>query len=201
MPSNQFFSEEEAEEILRLAVGRSTAAGGVSRESLMQSAAELGISYEALAEAESQVMDRRRDQEEAKEFRQVQRAKFSKGLWEYLTWNAVLLAINFWHAGRPTWALAVAFFWGIAVVIEFFGTFFPSSSSYQEAFEKWKKKRRKKEARPQVPNELLDRLVLEHDNLNKFEAIKLVREETGMDLKDSKDAVDRYLAQRPDAFA
>jgi hypothetical protein len=36
---------------------------------------------------------------------------------------------------------------------------------------------------------------------NKIEAIKIVRQEWGTDLKDSKDAVDAYLKSRPDIIA
>ena len=38
-------------------------------------------------------------------------------------------------------------------------------------------------------------------NGNKIEAIKIVRQEWGTDLKDSKDAVDSYAKGRPDLMA
>ncbi|HEY0867993.1 MAG TPA: 2TM domain-containing protein [Fimbriimonas sp.] len=202
MPSNPYYSDEEAEEILRLAVGRMPAGGGISRENLRQSAAELGISDEALVEAEIQVMERRQEEADRREFRGFQRSKFKKSFWEYLATMAVLTAINMWHAGQPTWSLLVLFFWGIGIFFEAISTFVASSSGYQEAYEKWKRKKRRKadKTMTEAPtqNEVLDRLVLEHEKMGRIQAIKLLRDETGMELDEAKREVDLYVRRNPD---
>ena len=59
--SQRFYDEEEAEAILGLAAQKSST-GGMSRECLLATAAEIGISAEAVEEAERTIQARKADQ-------------------------------------------------------------------------------------------------------------------------------------------
>ena len=144
-------SDEDIEEILRLAVRDVGFDGGNLRDRLNASASELGISADALAQAEKQWIDRRQGElskeqelEDRKLFKKMRVGDFVSHLGSYLAVNAFLFWIDF-RDGGITWAYWVLFGWGIGIVASLF-TLFGHGADQERDFQRWQKKRRKKES-------------------------------------------------------
>lgn len=211
MSGDPTYSEQEAEEILRLA-SRSTGEG-ISRERLLRMAEELGIPPEAVAAATDTVLTQRTELAERREFVAAQRRSFFNHLMSYIIVNLGLVAINVVTQHRITWAIWSILGWGIGVAMQASQTFFPGSEGHEQEFQKWRAARASGQSYQfdgakvghQVTRTTQD--VLTHveaialrDNLTKLEAIKQVRDETGVGLKDAKDAVDEFERQNPGIF-
>jgi hypothetical protein len=193
--SQRFYSDEEAEEILKVAANRQ-GQGGLDLFRLQAAASELGISPEALADAEAQVMREREERAQFEEYKRSKRQAFFNSLVTYIVVNAGL-----WIAMRPSWIVYVLGGWGIGLVSEGFKAFGGSRPGSPE-FETWRQAR----VSGAVPGQIvgadaaLEEFVSRGSNLAKLEAIKFVRERTGLGLRESKEAVDRFEFEHPNIF-
>ncbi|HLK13993.1 MAG TPA: 2TM domain-containing protein [Fimbriimonadaceae bacterium] len=135
----EFYNEEDAEQILRLATHQSLS-GGLTREALLRTAAEVGLSEAEINAAEAQLSQSRNTADLADRFRQRQRGRFIQGVLSYIGVNAFLIGV-WWMTGHgyfwPGWALV-----GMALgsFDEISKCLIPSSAAYQRAFARWKRK-------------------------------------------------------------
>ena len=149
---NQFYNEEEAQEILRIAAGLPSSGSdsdGISRQTLLQTAQELGISPEALAAAEEKVGAERRDRELYAEFISKRRHSFYVSLSRYIFVNTILIVIDVTNGGSY-WFYWPLLGWGIGMAREAISTFGPESSRNGSAFQSWLKRRRRRSAKAKV---------------------------------------------------
>lgn len=130
----KFYSEEQAEQILQEAL-RTSSTGGMSRDRLLATAAELGISPDAIAQAEYSLQERLRAQDlEKRELEEkaalrkraeaaaIQRFRHSVG--EFFGVAIMLLGIDYFITGNGSlsWSLLVLGIWaavGIAGLVEY----------------------------------------------------------------------------------
>ncbi|MBL8064913.1 MAG: 2TM domain-containing protein [Chthonomonadaceae bacterium] len=139
-------SDEDVEEILRLAVRGSNLEGASLRDRLTNSARELGISDDELARAEAtwarQMADKHSVESEWNDRKLYRKLRFGDFLTHFGTY-AVINAFLFWidfRDGSVGWSYWAIFGWGIAVAIHFVSLFAHGQSSEQE-FQRWRKKR------------------------------------------------------------
>lgn len=185
----RFYDEGEAEKILQRAAVSMPMPGAMSRERLMQTAAELGISPEAVERAERDIARERDEQALRVRYQRNLRKEFFEHLATYLAVN--LGSFFFFH--KASWIGWMAVFWGFGVVGEFWKTFFTGSDEYERRFQRW---RRKQERRAQAVgdadlDQILDDAYEEFPD-GKLERIRYVREHTGLGLKEAKEAVEQY---------
>ncbi len=83
----KFYDEEDAEQILRLASSLSSPVGAMSRERLLATADELGISPEAVEEAERRINQSKGELLERAEFDRRIRRDFYGHLASYIVVN------------------------------------------------------------------------------------------------------------------
>jgi hypothetical protein len=202
----QFYSESDAQEILRRAASSHTSAGGLSRDELLRTAAELGVSPEAVARAEAEYFAEREQNRDIDEFRRQHRAEFRTHLVIYAIINIFLLCINLLTSADHLWFFYPLLGWGIGIAIHGYTTYNEDTSEWRKEFEDWKRKREwqpSNSLQAEGVRAILEReLVLARDSgedASKIELIKQVREGTGLGLKESKDAVEYYLRQNPGA--
>ena len=202
----QFYSESDAQEILRRAASSHTPAGGLSRDELLRSAAELGVSPEAVARAEAEYFAEREKNRDIDEFRRQHRSDFRTHLVVYGIINTFLLCINLLSSADHLWFLYPLLGWGIGIAIHGYTTYNENSNEWRQEFEEWKRKRNWEPSSVTAAEDV--RSVLERELMNardsgqdisKIDLIKQVRQGTGLGLKDSKDAVEHYLRQNPGA--
>jgi len=142
MPQN-FYEEEEANAILKLASQKSLM-GGLSRDQLLASAAELGISAEAVEEAEATYRNDVSENLLRKEYDRAARREFLSSFTTWLIVNAFLVFIDFRNSGEITWAWWTIGPWGFFILMEIPETFFKGSKDYEKHFQKWLRKREKR---------------------------------------------------------
>jgi ribosomal protein L7/L12 len=204
----QFYDEEEAEQILRLAASLTSPAGAMTRERLLATAAELGITAEAVEMAERQIAKQREANADRAEFDLVQRREFYGHLLTYVLVNGFLVVVNLVTSSAYFWALWPILGWGLGLAFHFVETFCKNSESYQEEFEKWQAKRlRRAERRTPdhrvvgnsefVIDKYVHRRLDRGRDVSKLEAIRYLRDKTDLDLGDAREAVEKYSARNP----
>jgi hypothetical protein len=187
-----FYSEQEAHEILELAA-RNEGVGGVSRDSLLQTAAELGISPDAVLAAEEKYHEDRRSLREEKEFKGYRRRQFFDALSGYIVVNSILLAINLLKSPGSLWSLYIIFGWGVGMLFYTRSTFFPRAEEYRADFEKWRLRRSL--ARSDVDTVIRD-VIRSRSDSDRVKIVTQVRDRTGIELDEARLAVENYYARR-----
>jgi hypothetical protein len=137
-PGQRFYEEDEAEQILNLAASMSSPLGQMSHERLLDTAAELGISAEAVEAAEKQISAQRLDQRLRSEFDSIQRREFYTHLTPYVLFNGFFVVMLFYH---HLWAIWPILGWGIGLALHARAVFLRVGSEYQDRFETWKEAR------------------------------------------------------------
>jgi len=190
----QYYDDSEAEEILRRAVASSPSVGGMSREGLLKAAEELGLSPEAVDRAAAELRQEREDRGLWKKFRLQQRSELGGHVGVYLAVNGgLILALGF-----HSWNWWVIGPWGLGVLSEVYKYASVHSAENEKAFTKWKRKRQRPDA-PRItvhPTPILDEWFLTRPEAEKLEAIKYLRERTGLELKAAKAEVDACYERR-----
>lgn len=187
MAQNPNYSDEDIRQILNLAASRQESQG-LSSDLLRRSAAELGISEEHLAAAEEEYRANRERTAARAQFEAKRRDAFYRSLVTYLLVNVFLAYLSL--KGGDYWFLWVLGFWGMSVFQNAVSVFGPNRNA---AFDRWQADQQKS----QVPDmtAVIDQYRRESgDDIleQKLMAIKFVREHSNLDLRDAKEAVDRY---------
>lgn len=127
----QRFTEDEAQEILRRAV-QAPLAGEYTSDELRRSAAELGISDEALARAEAEV----REERTRAQFETALRAQIRSEAVGFGLLMVMLVAVNLITSPHHLW-----FFWplfgAVPLVKKLLNARDRNGEGYQRAFEHW----------------------------------------------------------------
>lgn len=135
-------SDEDVDEILKLALRRQDGSDGDLRSRLADAAQELGISDQALRDAEEEYLREKADTQEFLEFKSRRRRELREHVFAYVIVNAMLVAINlFTTSGRLTWAVWPILGWGIGVAFHAWSALNSDSEGFQEEFEQFRSKR------------------------------------------------------------
>ena len=153
MPESRFYSEEEADQILRKAVENSVVTGAMTRERLLATAAELGISEDAILRAERELAERREEEEQKKaeaqdlkEYRAYRWRKAWSGLSGWVSTSILLLGFNYLTSHTITWAIWPVGIWGL-VELGHVVEALMSPTSRGEGFERWRRRRSRRAER------------------------------------------------------
>lgn len=140
------YSHEDGEEILRRAIAID-AMEARAKDVVRRTAEELGLSPEAVEQAEREYFAEKRKEAEVQEFVKHQRASFYSHLGSYLIINAFLFFLDFAGDHSISWAYYPLFGWGIGIAFHAMSTFNSRGEDFQQEFEAWKKQRRAAEDR------------------------------------------------------
>lgn len=212
MPGNEFYHNEEAEQILSEAARLSESVQpGMSREQLLQTAAELGIPPEAVARAEENLAYQAKvGQEVTREnsLRQAygeevrRRQKFQWSGW--LTTSAICIAIDLLTTRGLSWSLWVAGIYGIFAIKDLFGWLFGNPEGDEAGFRRWMSQRQHLHGRLNelgITVEQID-LLLESilaSGVDEVEDLEdLVHRKTALSEFESHLAVQSFLQRYPD---
>ncbi len=143
MPPSQdepaIYQSEDAQAILQIAIARHTDEGELTRSQLLEIAEELGIASATLAEAEQQWALQCKERGELESFNQYRRQRFQSHLIRFAVINVVLFGVNGLAAGKVSWALYIFCFWGAALSLQAWQTYWPNEQQYRRTFEKWRR--------------------------------------------------------------
>src|SRR5579871_1706911 len=138
--SQKFYDDQEADQILRLASQKASTAG-ISRDRLLATAAELGISAEAVEEAERTMLRQREDARHRADFDKERRRDFYTHLFSWVIVNTFLVAIWMITDRSYFWPIWPMLGWGIGLAFHATATYFKGSGEYEKDYEKWLAKR------------------------------------------------------------
>lgn len=156
MADEHLRTDEDIEAILRLAVQQTGTESESLRTRLMATAEEIGLTPEQVAAAEEayrqkvkgeRTLAEREENERQlwKQFRRSQRGDLISHVGSYLAVNAFLVAIDLMGGDGLNWAYWPMMGWGIAIAIHLFSFVAGESSDNVQEFEKWKRRKRKRE--------------------------------------------------------
>ncbi len=191
----RFYGEDEAEQILRLASSISSSAEGMTRERLLATAAEIGISPEAVDEAERQIISKRTEAADRKAFDAERRRDFGTHLISFVLVNAFLCAINYLTSRGYFWEIWPLLGWGLGLAFHAAEVFLKGSDGYQKEFARWQKRQRRREARKSLALHAYVRMGDDLGHQRRREAQKSLESEAFEDLDV---VIDRYVHKKID---
>jgi hypothetical protein len=147
----RLYTDEQVQEILRMASQASLGGGGISSRQLRETAAELGISSEEVLQAEQAFLRKHQLEKDHVEFMEYKRKHFLKDVSSFVSGSVFLYGIAFVTNGQhlsaqllddwPKWPVG---FWAIFLIKDAIEYATEMTVNRQAAFEKWQRKRDKK---------------------------------------------------------
>lgn len=140
MDTQSEYSEGDIQEILKRAAAIDGSADP-SRRLLEQTAAEIGISPDALAQAEREYLAEKEAKSLESEFYAHRSTTFYRHLATYLVINAFLVGIWWLTGSRYPWFIWPLLGWGLAILLQAMHLATRSGSEYERELEEWRAKR------------------------------------------------------------
>jgi hypothetical protein len=135
------YSEQEAEAILRIASELSVNGPEITRTRLLETAAELGISPEAVEQAERRYAEEKQMMADRLEYIRSVKGAFVSHLTSFVIINLFLIGINFATGIHEFWAIYPLLIWGIGMAFHAFGCYRSIRNSESDEFVKWRQDR------------------------------------------------------------
>ena len=133
----EYYSPEDLQQILYLAIARQGNQEELSREQLWEIADELDIDKNTLQAAERDWFQEKAIEQKRQAFNLYRRNKLKQKTAKYLILNAFLISFNFIVAGTITWSLYIVLIWGLALALSAWKTFQSEGEEYERAFQRW----------------------------------------------------------------
>lgn len=203
------YTSEEAEAILKLA-SKQQNVGGISREQLLHTASELGISPEAVASAEAEYRVTRQEaagREQVlsmrRQFMEERRITFATHLGIYLLINLGLVLTWYFSDRGYFWPMWPLLGWGIGMLAH--GLTYFSGQQAEAEFQTWLTNKQLKLANRQMwltgDHASLVSSIVAQSGPSKLLAIKYLREASDCSLQKALDDIDDYARQHPGTFS
>ncbi len=138
-------SDEDVDEILKLALRRQDGSDQDLRGRLAVAAQELGISDEDLETAENEYLSNKADTREFLEYKRRRRRELREHVFSYVIVNAMLVAVNWISSGKLTWAVWPILGWGVGLAFHAWATLNSDSESFQDEFEQFRRKQARRD--------------------------------------------------------
>ncbi|HXH60484.1 MAG TPA: 2TM domain-containing protein [Fimbriimonadaceae bacterium] len=133
-------SDEDVDEVLKIALRRQGRTDDSLRQRLMTSAEELGIPYDDLIEAEKEYVQQRKEREEFYQFRRRQVREFREHLFAYFVVNGLLVLANLLTSNNVTWAVWPILGWGVGIAFHAWASLNTGSESFQDDFARYRRR-------------------------------------------------------------
>ncbi|MBK1988264.1 2TM domain-containing protein [Sphaerospermopsis aphanizomenoides BCCUSP55] len=136
------YSQEEVQQILQLAIARQTDERDqeFSYQQIIEIAAELQISPEAVKQAESDWICQKSEVQQRQAFDLYRQGKFKKRLGNYAIINTFFTLVDLVAGAGISWSLYILLFCGLAIALDIWNTFQNKGEEYEIAFQKWNRK-------------------------------------------------------------
>ena len=203
------YNEDDAQEILRRAAALQSS-GALTSEELIRTAAEAGISREAVEQAEAQIRSEKLDRELLGEFRRQQRNEFYSLVGGTAFFLVIAGALFFRDIEKPGWIYLGAGFFLLRLYKGVSRYLWERSPSWQRRYETWKAAEMQRHIR--VEDRLYAKPVsgAEYEETikgiidetlpqgGKLDVIKELRLRNNISLHEAKGAVDDFYRRHPE---
>lgn len=136
----RYYNQQDIQQILNLAIARQVKDEELSRDHLVEIAAELGISTESLLEAERDWQLQQKEQQKRYHFNIYRHSQLKKRFGRYLIVNSFLVGLNLVSASELSWSLYILLFWGMWLGLSAWNTYQLQGEEYEREFQKWYRK-------------------------------------------------------------
>lgn len=142
----QSYTQEDVQQILQLAIASKTDTDNeeLSREQLLEIAAELDIEGESLQAAEKAWLVQKSNQRQQLAFDLYRQDKLKQKAIGFAIVNTFLISLNLIAVGHLSWALYILLLWGLKLSLDTWKTFQSKGEGYERAFQSWKFKQEMK---------------------------------------------------------
>jgi hypothetical protein len=137
----QVYQQEQVQQILALAMARREERGDMTREQLLEIAAELGISSNDLQSAELEWQINQGNLQEKALFNLERRGKLQRSFGRYSIVNFFLMLLNFVGSHTLSWSLPILLFWGLFMALKAWDTWQTEGENYEKALQRWRLKK------------------------------------------------------------
>ncbi len=151
----EIYRQEDAQQILHLAIARQAEEGELSRTQLFEIAAELNIAPGDLQAAELEWFANKGMLREQESFNLFRKSKFQQRLTKFLIINGFFIAFDLLTGGGIGWSLYILLFLGLGMALDAWKTFQTSGEDYDIAFQRWRQARQLKKSVNGLVNRLL----------------------------------------------
>jgi hypothetical protein len=135
------YRQEDAYQILQLAIARQTQSDELTRLQLLEIADEIGISRDNLMLAEQEWLSRKGQDQERSAYNQYRRHRWQRHAMRYLIVNAFLVLLAWSTTGGLAWSIYILFGWGMLLALDAWNAYQTKGFVYEQAFEMWRRKR------------------------------------------------------------
>lgn len=132
------YDEEAVQQILQIAIARQPQKAELSRSQLVEVAEDLGISLDALHEAEKAWQLKKKEQEEYNAFHMYRRERLRQSVGKFLIINTFLLLINLWMNQTLSWSIYIALVWGLFISLQAWHTLQTEGKEYEKELHRWR---------------------------------------------------------------
>jgi fatty acid desaturase len=145
--NSRSYSQEQVQQILQLAIARQTDDRDqeFSYQQIIEIAAELQISPEAVKQAECDWIAQQSEVQQRKAFDIYRQGKFKKRLANYAIINSFFILANLLGGTGLSWSLYILLFCGLVVVLDIWNTFLNKGEEYEAAFQRWNRQHQLKQ--------------------------------------------------------
>ncbi|NES71804.1 MAG: 2TM domain-containing protein [Okeania sp. SIO2D1] len=138
------YSQEEIQQILKLAIARQTHQEDFSREQLWEIGVELDIPPECIQAAERDWLSQKLVLQKRHDFDAYRKEQFRHKLGRHTIFNTFLITFDLISSGHFTWSIYILLASGLIVSLGAWKTYHSNGEAYEEAFQKWERKRQLK---------------------------------------------------------
>ena len=131
------YSTEEIQQILYIAITKSSESGELSRQQLWDIAAELDIDTKLIQQAEQDWLSQKIVNKKKQEFNLYRRQRLKYRGVRYLIINTFILSLNFLMVGNVSFSLYILLIWGLGLCLETWKTMQIGGTEYERAFQRW----------------------------------------------------------------
>ena len=138
------YTQEDVQQILQLALAGKNPNEELSRQELLEMAADLDIQGECLETAEKAWLVKKSDEQKRVAFDLYRKDKLKQKTIGFAIVNTFLVALNVLIAGSLSWSLYILLLWGLKLSLDTWKTFQSKGEGYERAFQSWKFKQEMK---------------------------------------------------------
>lgn len=139
-PAPQSYRQEDIQQILSLAIAQQAHESEFSQAQLLEIAAEMEISAEALQQAEHQWRQQQGEQQQRQAFDGYRRARLRRRVERYAIVNVGLILLNSLTGFSILWSAYIALVWGLKLSLNAWNVYHTQGEAYEKAFQRWNRR-------------------------------------------------------------